>query len=87
MTTGILYDRVTPLASLQDFNKPAADTSSYWHFIQAYSELYRSAYSRSTWSTVKDIQGQVLADKIQGIVPVGLGNYQLNVIDTNALSN
>lgn len=69
VTTGILYDRVTPLASLQDFNKPAADTSSYWHFIQAYSEIYRSAYSGSTWSTVKDIQGQVLADKIQGIVP------------------
>jgi hypothetical protein len=38
----ILYNRVMPFAQLHHFNKDNPDTSSYWHFIQAYSELQRS---------------------------------------------
>jgi len=35
----ILYNRVVPFANLQSFNRYSSDTSRYWHFIQAYSEL------------------------------------------------
>jgi hypothetical protein len=35
---GILYDRVVPFARLPQFGMRSSDTSSYWHFIQAYSD-------------------------------------------------
>lgn len=43
ITTGILYDRVTPFAGLHAFKN--TDTSSYLHFFLAYSELYSAAYN------------------------------------------
>jgi hypothetical protein len=39
----ILYDRVVSFASLPQFGVRSSDTSSRWHFIQAYSELQRAA--------------------------------------------
>ena len=46
-TTGVLYDRVVPFANLVNFNsnvEVAVDTSSFRHFIQSYSELYRASF-------------------------------------------
>lgn len=46
-TTEILYERVVPFANLLNFNSnlnAVVDTSSYFHFRQSYSELYRAAF-------------------------------------------
>ncbi|TGE17842.1 hypothetical protein [Hymenobacter elongatus] len=48
ISSGILYDRVMPLAALHAFNTGASlDTSSAAHFRQAYLELYTAAYNPS----------------------------------------
>ena len=53
VSTGVLYDRVFPSAALNNFNLNLPDTSSIWHFVQGYSEYYRSAYNpSSSWITV-----------------------------------
>ncbi|MBB2146415.1 hypothetical protein GM921_13015 [Pedobacter sp. LMG 31464] len=86
VSTGVLYDRVFPSASLNDFNLAIPDTSSMWHFIQGYSEFYRSAYNpSSSWLTVSQLKENIALAKTQGQIPIGLGNYQFNVIDTNAI--
>ncbi|MFC5285336.1 T9SS type A sorting domain-containing protein [Pedobacter alpinus] len=87
-STGILYDRVLPIASLQDFNFSNSDTSSHWHFIQSYSEIIRATYNPSnTWLTVNDLKDLATSAKIESKIAIGLGNYQFNVIDSNAISN
>ena len=87
VSTGVLYDRVFPSAALNNFNLNLPDTSSIWHFVPGYSEYYRSAYSPSvSWITVNQLKEDVLLAKIEGKVPIGLGNYQFNVIDTNSIS-
>jgi Putative serine esterase (DUF676) len=44
MKTGLLYDRVVANANLLDFNnKEGKQASSYWHYIQALSEIHRSS--------------------------------------------
>ena len=45
IASGILYDRVRPLAALPYFDYFRADTSSAEHLRQAYLELYLSAYN------------------------------------------
>ena len=53
IATGILYDRVAPFAALHSFKN--TDTSSYWHFIQAYSELYTAAYNNAGMMKIEKI--------------------------------
>ena len=44
MITSLLYDRVIANANLLDFNNPGINQqSSYWHYIQALSEVHRSS--------------------------------------------
>jgi hypothetical protein len=45
--SGILYDRVNRFSVLPLFSRYDSDTSSYWHFMQAYSELQRAAIYQS----------------------------------------
>jgi hypothetical protein len=48
ITSNILIDRVFPVAAIQAFNqRTRIDTSSYKHFKQAWSELYRASYSKN----------------------------------------
>ena len=44
LKTGLLYDRVVANANLLEFNnKEAKKSSSYWHYIQALSEIHKSS--------------------------------------------
>ena len=44
LKTGLLYDRVVANANLLEFNnKDNKKSSSYWHYIQALSEIHRSS--------------------------------------------
>ena len=49
--TGILYERVKPMANIDLFNAPSSDPfiSEYSFFRQAYFELYNAAYNKSGW--------------------------------------
>ena len=90
VTTGILYDRVFPLANLHAFNKLQPDTASNKHFRQAYSELYSAAYNNIAWllpAHIDAIASQIRLDTLGARIPIGICNYQMNVIDTNAIDN
>ncbi len=90
VTTGILYDRIYPLAGLHQFNKTQADTASNKHFRQVYSELFNAAYSNTSWlppEYISAISSQLITDSAGVKVPIGLLNYQFNLIDTNAIDN
>lgn len=57
ITTNILYDRVMPIADIERFKAQESftDTSSPRHWVQAYYELYNSAYNNSTWLTPDEL--------------------------------
>lgn len=85
ITTGILYDRVFPWASLHAFN---ADTSGYKHFLQASAELYQAAYNKTGMISSERIDTIIRAIAYTNdVVPIGLLYYNFNVIDINALAN
>ncbi len=87
VTTGILYDRVFPFASLAIFNQNYADTSSYSHFKQGYSELYDAAYSNGGMITPDNFNQQISAEINNGIYPIGILNYRFNYLDTMAVEH
>jgi len=87
ITTGIFYDRVYPFAGLSVFNDNYADTSSYSHFIQGYSELFNAAYSNNGMVIPDDYSQQVSAKLQSAIVPIGILNYRFNYLDTTAIQN
>ena len=44
LKTALLYDRVLAYANLLDFNnRDSKQSSNYWHYIQALSEVHRSS--------------------------------------------
>ena len=44
--TGILYDRVIANANLVEFNEAKGKKQSdYWHFVQAWGEIYRASFA------------------------------------------
>lgn len=89
ITTGILYDRVLPMAHVHEFNAFIADTSANKHFIQAYSEMYRASYNQSNWFLIDDVRSIALGKYLDASpkIPVALANYKYNLIDTNAINN
>lgn len=90
VTTNILYDRVFPLANLHSFNKLQPDTASNKHFRQAYAELYNAAYNNTSWLLpmhIDAVASQIRLDTLGARIPIGICNYQMNVIDTNAIDN
>ncbi|MCC6286544.1 MAG: Ig-like domain-containing protein [Chitinophagaceae bacterium] len=86
ITTGVLYDRAFPIAGLHVFK--STDTSFFWHFYQAYSELYNATYNKNGLTPVKRIDSIAQSSyAVNGIVPVGILYYDFNVLDTNAIVN
>ncbi|MFC6996035.1 DNRLRE domain-containing protein [Rufibacter roseus] len=85
VTTGILYDRVMPLAGLHTFNEFQPDTSARPHFLQGYREMFRAAYDTTSWLRPEEVRDAAAGVKEQNKVPIALGNFQFNVIDTLAL--
>ena len=88
VVSGILYDRVANMSDLDMFNQQTTDTSSYSHFIQAYSELHRAVinhYINQQFSLGIDS----LKEKIENLsyIPIGIINAQYDIIDTNAFHN
>lgn len=87
--TGILYDRVFPVANLERYTGfNGQDTTSSDQFHQAYYELYSASYQNQTWK----LPGQ-LADDLKRDYgsnnehAIGIQYYDYNVFDTLALQN
>ncbi|MEE9407622.1 MAG: hypothetical protein V3V28_06055 [Polaribacter sp.] len=75
ITSNILIDRVVPVAGIQVFNQDnRIDTSSYAHFKQAWSELYRASYTKN-FATL-----QLLKTQIQN------KNYQKNEVSIGIIN-
>ncbi|MDR3046296.1 MAG: hypothetical protein LBU51_01625, partial [Bacteroidales bacterium] len=83
--SNILYNRVFSFAGLPYYNRQNSDTSSYWHFIQAYSELQRASLSTNSHLPIP-------VDSLKRIstpstIPIAILNFDFGVIDTNAYHN
>ena len=87
ITTGILYDRVFPYATLHVFNTPYFDTSNIYHFKQAYYELYNAKYDKTDLKKPLTVDKEMEAIKKTGKVPIGIISFKFNQIDTNALKD
>ncbi len=86
VNTGMLYDRVFPISSLNEFNKISSDTTSMWHFVQAYSEIYRSRYTPLPgWPLPKEVRKMINLAHVQNEIPIGIGNYEYNVLEPNSV--
>ena len=81
---GILYDRVNGFSSLSLFDRDHSDTSSYWHFMQAYSELQRAAIQQTTLPISID---SLFVLNSFSEVSIGLINFDYGFIDTNVYHN
>lgn len=88
--TGILYDRVATMASLDVFGQSYgdADTSGVNHFMQAYYELHVADYRNPGTAPTR----QILRDNARyygerGQVLIGSLRYRFNYIDPNAVRN
>lgn len=89
ITTGILYDRVMPLAGLHAFGQGAQpDTVSAAYFRQAYLELRSAAYSRTAFPLTPDqLRKQGQRYLYRDSVALGVLDYQFNRLDTLAVKD
>ncbi|RFS15557.1 triacylglycerol lipase [Emticicia sp. C21] len=86
ITTGILYDRVLPIAKLATFNT-TGNISDTDHFQQAYSEIYKSSYNKTQLLSREDYKNVVGDYKYQKKVAIGLVIAKFNVFLDNALTS
>jgi hypothetical protein len=86
VTTGILYDRTYPLASLHAFNIQT-DTVNSELFEQGYFELYNATYSKNTFLNPDDLTYIRDVKNFENLVPVAVLDYKFNWIDTLAIQN
>lgn len=87
--TGILYERVKPLANIDLFSVPSPDPfiSEYRYFGQAYFELYHAAYNKNGWLRPEHFKAWTEGEVLKGKFNVGVLDYQFNLIDSNAVNN
>lgn len=87
ITTGILYDRVMSFSDLDWLKENGTITNSnYQHFIQSWSELYRSAYN-PTFSSLETLKTNINSNTNTNIVDIGIINTKMNYIDFGTPSN
>lgn len=81
ITTGILYDRIMSFSDLDWLKENGAVTNSnYQHFIQSWSELYRSAYNPN-FSSLETLKANINANTNPNLVDLGVINTKMNYID------
>ncbi|GAA3931193.1 hypothetical protein [Hymenobacter algoricola] len=83
--TGILYDRVFPIARLDIFGQTTADTSSYLHFLQANQELWYASYRNVGLGASALIRSRAMQHTMANSVPFGILHYKFHILDTLAV--
>lgn len=91
VNTNILYDRVFPLANVDEYTGLPAytntDTTHPDHWMQAYYEIYNSAYNVSGWVSPDDLDSLIKTNGTYNQHPIGVFYYKFNALDTNALKD
>ncbi|WP_445747796.1 lipase family alpha/beta hydrolase [Polaribacter sp.] len=79
ITSNILIDRVFPVAALQIFNQGSRiDTSSYTHFKQSWSELYRASYTKN-FISLEELKTHIQNKNYQeNVIPLGIINTEFH---------
>ncbi|MDY7393683.1 hypothetical protein UMM65_00370 [Aureibaculum sp. 2210JD6-5] len=85
LTSGILYERVTPWAALDEFNGSNENMSSPRHFEQALHELY-IASNKQKFVYYRDLRNKYTNEKFQNVVDVGIINATFQTLNYNAES-
>jgi hypothetical protein len=78
-TSNILYDKVTPLADLKNFNQQT-NTSNLKHFEQALNELYKAS-SKEQFINYKSFRKKY--NKTLNVVDVGIINTTFHTLNYN----
>ncbi len=91
ITSNILINRVFSFAKIDEFNQGTRiDTSSYIHFKQAWSELYRASYSKN-FASLAQLNVQLKNKAYQkNEIPIGIINtefHEFNFGTTTANAN
>ncbi len=79
-TSGILYDKVMPLANLMDYDKPENNISDVHYFEQALHELYRAS-NKQKFSLYKDFRKKYSTQK--NVVDMGIINATFHKLNYN----
>lgn len=89
VTTGILYDRVMPLAGLHVFNTGLQpDTASASLFFQAYLELRNASFNPTSFPfNSEHLRSQSERFLYRDSIALGVLDYQFNRLDTLALEH
>ncbi|UBM58095.1 hypothetical protein LAG90_14915 [Marinilongibacter aquaticus] len=89
--TGILYENVFPLADIYNYTglQGQTDTSNTAHFLQAYAEIYRSAFNNAGMKHYQEVYEEI-ADfhpDHKYHHPVGIIDYNFNTLAPDAVDN
>ena len=88
MTTGILYNRVFPLADLEAYTGQAgAEASKSEHYFQAYYELYNANDNAGSMQTNEQIRNQATDNNSANTYPIGLIYYKYDDIKPSAVDD
>lgn len=91
IATNILYDRVFPLANVDEYSGLPAytntDTTHSDHWTQAYYEIYNSAYNTTGWIHPDSLDNLIKTNGANNEHPIGIFFYTFNTLDTNALQD
>ena len=86
VTSGIIYDRVLPLADLCIYNMPADkahNTADFRFFNQALSELHKASNYTKLISTTKLKQLIIPYNNEMNVVPIGIINTPFQTLNFN----
>ncbi|MCF0056480.1 triacylglycerol lipase [Dyadobacter sp. CY356] len=84
VTSGILYNRAFPAASLNIFS--SSETSNSGHWLESRAELYKGALNTSGILSTESLQSLIYqSNKEQNIVPIGITLARLQEVNSAAV--
>ena len=91
IATNILYDRMFPLANVDEYKglpyNTNTDTTHPDHLMQAYYEMYNSAYNTTSMMPPDSLDARIKTNGNSNQHPIGIFLYKFNSLDSNALQD
>lgn len=88
LTTNILYDRIFPLAHIQDYKGDAvSDTTNTEHFHQAYYEIFSSMSNTASYQSPETFNNSLIANNTNNDHSIGIMLFNYNYLDPEAISS
>ncbi len=79
-TSNVLYNRVYPIAELNDFNEQWNNTSNLTHFEQALKELHKSS-NQTKFAPVENLRENYAPKTHKNIIDVGVINAKFHILN------